>query len=266
MEDNAGHNQPDPGQAGQGETKGPTMTAPEGVTGFEPVYSLDLNEVSAQFDDAQLPRSRRTLLRYCQHDKLDCTKVETMHGEQYFVSEPSVARLIAEIVARERFTRPPQGGLPPAVTPDIPHESGQGAPGHVAVGPAQIQPANAHSDTGGQAEAEPLADQGEPRQGNELSAVDERLLKQLERENGLIRDQLEKKDVQIDKKDKQIDDLIERGREDKMLIQNFQRKLGMLEAPEEGRTPRYAQNRQERVSWQNPDTDSASDTSPDGMV
>ena len=262
MDDNAGQNeaklQPDPGQAGLGETGTPTMAAPEGVTGFEPVYSLDLNEVSAHFDEALLPRSRRTLLRYCQHQKLDCTKVETMHGEQYFVSEPSVQRLIAEILERERFTRPPKG--------DIPHETRQGTPGHVAVGPAQIQPANVQPDTVGQTEAKPPADQGEPRQVDELASVDERLLKQLERENGLIRDQLEKKDAQIDKKDKQIDDLIERGREDKMLIQNFQRKLGMLEAPEEGRAPRYAENQHERLSWQNPDTDNAPDTSSDGMV
>ena len=164
MDDNAGQRAPNPGQAGQGGTGKLTDTTAKSVTGFEPVYSLDLNEVSAHFDDAQLPRSRRTLLRYCQHEKLDCTKVETMHGEQYFVSEPSVQRLIAEILERERFTRPPQGGLTPALTPDIPLQTGQGAPGHVAVGPAQIQPANAHSDTVGQTEAKPPVDQGEPRQ------------------------------------------------------------------------------------------------------
>ena len=240
---------PDPGQAGQGEAISPSAGQPGQDTGFEPVYTLDLNEVSARFDDAQLPRSRRTLLRYCQHEKLDCTKVETMHGEQYFVSEPSVQRLIAEILERERFTRPPQG--------DMALEAGQGAPGPTVVEPSQNQPENPQSAMDRQSGT----DQGEPRQVGELAEVDERLLNQLERENGLLRDQLEKKDAQIDKKDKQIDDLIERGREDKHLIQNFQRKLGMLEAPEEGRGGPVYHSDQNRVPLQTTEPDGASDNS-----
>lgn len=249
MNDNAGHNSPSPGQAGQSGTE----STPTTDTGFEPIYSLDLNEVSARFDEAELPRSRRTLLRYCQHDKLDCTKVETMHGEQYFVSEPSVARLIAEILERERFTRPPQGVLAPETVVDTHH----GTPGQTLVEPPQIRPENPQSYTDGQSET----DQGEPRQVGELAEVDERLLNQLERENGLLRDQLEKKDAQIDKKDKQIDDLIERGREDKHLIQNFQRKLGMLEAPEEGRGSPVYHSDQNQPPLQTTDPGGAPDNS-----
>jgi len=253
MNDMAGQSEasplPDPGQAGQGKA----MISSGQDTGFEPVYTLDLNEVSVRFDDAQLPRSRRTLLRYCQHDKLDCTKVETMHGEQYFVSEPSVQRLIAEILERERFTRPPQGSS----APDM--------PGQTEVRPSQArpenQPENPQSDMDGQSEAKPQTDQGEPRQVGELAEVDERLLNQLERENGLLRNQLEKKDAQIDKKDKQIDDLIERGREDKHLIQNFQRKLGMLEAPEEGRGGPVYHSDQNRLPLEPTEPDSHSDIS-----
>ena len=65
--------------------------------------------------------------------------------------------------------------------------------------------------------------------------ADERLLKQAERENDLLRTQMDVKDKQIERMNSQIDDLIERGREDKHLLQNFQRKLGMLAAPEQGR-------------------------------
>lgn len=245
-----GQRPPDPGQAGQGGTGTPSATD----TGFEPVYSLDLNEVSVRFDEAQLPRSRRTLLRYCQYMKLDCTKVETMHGEQYFVSEPSVQRLIAEILERERFTRPPQG--------DMPLVARQGAPGQTTVEPPQNEPENPKLDSDGQTRN----DHGEPRQVGELAEVDERLLNQLERENGLLRDQLEKKDAQIDKKDKQIDDLIERGREDKHLIQNFQRKLGMLEAPEEGRGGPIHHTDQNRPPLQTTEPDSHSDISANEML
>ena len=111
--------------------------------------------------------------------------------------------------------------------------------------------------------------------GQQAVKMDERLIIQMERENDLLRDQLERKDNQIENKDKQIDDLIERGREDKMLIQNFQRKLGMLSAPEEDRPvqvyPRQNVQHpdQRRLPWQgsqqneNPDWEN---TAPDQSV
>jgi len=213
MEDGYGHTPTGPGEPGQG--------APASVAAPEPVYSLDLNQVSALFDAAQLPRSRRTLLRYCQNSKLDCTKVETMHGEQYFVSEDSVHRLIAEILERERFVRPPQAPTHYDMHPD---RTGQAPAGLAADGPETTP-----FDSAGQ----PPTDPGEPGQGTPApdSKADERLIQQLEDENALLRNQLEVKDKQIERMNGQIDDLIERGREDKLLIQNFQRKLGMLAPP-----------------------------------
>jgi hypothetical protein len=199
---------PDPGQGGH------TQTAPL------PVYSLDMNQVSLLFDQALLPRSRRTLLRYCQYDKLDCTKVETMHGEQYFVSETSVDRLVAEILERERFTRPPQADIRP------------GAPGHAQAGLAGYGIEKPHLGTNSQTTTDP----GEASHDDAIAPTptDERLLKQIEGENDLLRGQINVKDIQIERMNGQIDDLIERGREDKHLLQNFQRKLGMLAAPGEG--------------------------------
>ena len=202
-----GQTPPDPGAAGHTET------------GLEPVYSLDMNQVSAHFDNADLPRSRRTLLRYCQYEKLDCTKVETMHGEQYFVSEASVNRLIAEILERERFTRPTQPGTHP------------GAPGQAGAGLAGNRQENTHLGSDGQTTTDP--GQAGQDMGERPAMADERLLKQVEKENDLLRAQIDVKDNQIGHMNNQIDDLIERGREDKILIQNFQRKLGMLAAPGE---------------------------------
>jgi len=213
MDDIDSHTAPDPGQDGQAGTEIETEIAP--------VYSLNMNQVSFLFDQAQLPRSRRTLLRYCQHDKLDCTKVETLHGEQYFVSETSVERLVAEILERERFTRLPQVDNYP------------GAPGQAPAGLVSSDSENSHPGTGGQGATDP----GQPGQetATRPDPTDERLLKQIEGENDLLRTQTEVKDKQIERMNSQIDDLIERGREDKHLLQNFQRKLGMLAAPKEGR-------------------------------
>jgi len=209
MDDINSHTAPDPGQDGQS------------GTGAKPVFSLDMNQVSLLFDEAQLPRSRRTLLRYCQHDKLDCTKVETLHGEQYFVSEASVERLVAEILERERFTRLPQVDNYP------------GAPGQTPAGLVALEKENPHPGSDGQGTADPgqTGQETAPRP----ALTDERLIKQIEGENDLLRTQMEVKDKQIERMNSQIDDLIERGREDKHLLQNFQRKLGMLAAPEEGR-------------------------------
>jgi len=209
MNDIDSHTAPDPGQDGQSATE------------VAPVYSLNMNQVSFLFDQAQLPRSRRTLLRYCQHDKLDCTKVETLHGEQYFVSEASVERLVAEILERERFTSLPM--------PD----SHPGTPGQAPAGPVSFDSENPYPDSVGQGATDP----GQPGQESATSPAltDERLFKQIEGENNLLRTQMEVKDKQIERMNSQIDDLIERGREDKHLLQNFQRKLGMLAAPEQGR-------------------------------
>ena len=212
MDDMDSNTAPGPGQDGQAGTEIETEVAP--------VYSLNMNQVSFLFDQAQLPRSRRTLLRYCQHDKLDCTKVETLHGEQYFVSEASVARLVAEILERERFTRLPMPDNHP------------GTPGHDKAGLAMFEGENPHLATDGHGATNP----GQPGHdgATDLKPTDERLLKQVEGENDLLRTQMEVKDKQIERMNSQIDDLIERGREDKHLLQNFQRKLGMLAAPEQG--------------------------------
>ncbi|PLX34446.1 MAG: hypothetical protein C0605_13645 [Hyphomicrobiales bacterium] len=209
MNDMIGHTTPDPGAPGHSES------------GLAPVYSLDMNEVSGLFDEARLPRSRRTLLRYCQHDKLDCTKVETVHGEQYFVSEASVQRLIAEILERERFTRPPTGA-----------DTYPGAPRQT---PTSLAPNGFENGHLGNDEHTPPDHGGASHdEGIHPTLTDERLLEQVQGENELLRNQMEVKDNQIERMNGQIDDLIERGKEDKVLIQNFQRKLGMLEAPREG--------------------------------
>ena len=251
MNDSIGQTPPDPGMAGQGVT--PMERAPE----LAPIYSLDMNQVSGLFDEADLPRSKRTLLRYCQHDKLDCTKVETMHGEQYFVSEASVQRLIAEILERERFTRPPDPVSAPVSRIDPPR---QAVAGHAANGGENPSPG-----TDGQATTDP----GQTGQDSEARSpqTDERLLNQVERENELLRTQMEVKDSQIERMNSQIDDLIERGREDKLLIQNFQRKLGMLAAPEEwGSEPEpFAPSEPRHLPISTDPVDNASETDP-GMV
>ena len=61
------------------------------------LYKLTLSQVADLFAAADLPRSYRTIQRYCERGRLDCLKTETTTGEQYFVTEASVTRAIAEL-------------------------------------------------------------------------------------------------------------------------------------------------------------------------
>ncbi len=252
----------------------------------EPHFALDLYQVASLFDGAGIARNRRSLSRYCTKGKLDCEKVETLNGEEWRVDEQSVHRLIAQTKEQQRLTHQDVSARPTAALfEDRPTHDQTGHQSEMSVnagaslsGHAQTMPDSTGNvpqamgqqpvhDMTGQGETTdglstpdqrtedtPVNDAGE--EGQQVAKMDAPLIIQMERENDLLRDQLEKKDNQIENKDKQIDDLIERGREDKMLIQNFQRKLGMLSAPEEDRPVQanpgqnYQHSDQTRLPWQ----------------
>ena len=237
------------------------MTGLDQLGKSEPLFALDLYQVASLFDGAELPRNRRSLSRYCTRNKLDCEKVETLNGEEWRIDEQSVVRLIAQIKEQQRLTRQDiSGQAQPGHTAGNPGNSGLTTAGHdqampdsASLGEPETAP-NISADQPGQDET------GEVLLEPEIASGNERLLKQIERENDLLRDQLDKKDAQIDKKDKQIDDLIERGREDKHLIHNFQRKLGMLEAPTKVHV------NQDQAEWTAPVGYNAPDTSAEQML
>ena len=60
-------------------------------------YTLSLHHVQIEFDRAQLPRTMRTLQRYCESGRLDCLKTETPTGDAYVVDPQSVERAIGEL-------------------------------------------------------------------------------------------------------------------------------------------------------------------------
>ena len=227
--------------------------------------------------------------------------METLNGEEWRVGALSVHRLIAQTKEQQRLTHEdtptpdPTGHL--SEMPANPRPTGAGhaqtIPDSTGSVPQAIAQQPVHDMTGQGGTVDDLSNTDQPSQdplvsqagkkcqqenasGQQGAKINERLIIQMERENDLLRDQLERKDNQIENKDKQIDDLIERGREDKMLIQNFQRKLGMLSAPEEDRpvqaspAQNYHHPDQTRLPWQgsqkneNPDwTNTAPDQSVD---
>jgi len=61
-------------------------------------YSVSVEEASALCFEAGVPRSPRTLMRYCAHGHLDCSKVDTERNEKYLISRSSLERRIQELL------------------------------------------------------------------------------------------------------------------------------------------------------------------------
>jgi hypothetical protein len=60
-------------------------------------YTLSVEEASHLFQNAGIPRSPRTVIRYCSLKHLDCIKVDTERNEKYLVSPASVQARIEEL-------------------------------------------------------------------------------------------------------------------------------------------------------------------------
>ncbi len=70
----------------------PTETDVGGQT-----YSLNVRQAQSLFDDAKLPRSIRSITRYCESARLDAVKIDGPAGPEWKISETSVARAIDEL-------------------------------------------------------------------------------------------------------------------------------------------------------------------------
>src|ERR1700681_134021 len=55
-------------------------------------FTLTIDEALEQYARAGLPRTPRSIQRYCAKDHLDCRRMETPFGEKYMISPASVAK------------------------------------------------------------------------------------------------------------------------------------------------------------------------------
>src|SRR5215208_2986653 len=60
-------------------------------------YSLSIEDALALYARAGLPRTPRTIQRYCANSHLDCRRVEIPYGEKYLITPASVTKHIAYI-------------------------------------------------------------------------------------------------------------------------------------------------------------------------
>jgi hypothetical protein len=184
----------------------PVATSPDNE------YSLSIEEAAERYERAGLPRTFRTIQRYCAKGHLDSRRVEIPYGEKDLITPASVAKHIAYI----EETRQTMAGR------DEPRQAAATKQDELR---APEQP------------RQPTTDRDEPRQTAAEDATVSRYVARLEGENEFLRGQ-------ITVKDGQIGALLERDRETNFLIRGLQTMLIPLlgspaGAPSENRPRTY---------------------------
>ena len=164
-------------------------------------FTLTIDDALERYARAGLPRTPRSIQRYCAKGHLDCRRIETSFGEKYLISPASADKHIAYI----------EEVRPVATSRDAPRQV-------------------ATSVTKEKKEEEPR--QGAPTSGDQPRPVatgrdnDVRYVARLEDDNQFLRGQLAVKD-------KTIDALLERDRESNILVGQLQQLLApLLSAPD----------------------------------
>src|SRR3954471_8050807 len=159
-------------------------------------YTLSIEDAVALYERAGLPRTPRTIQRYCGNGHLDCRRVEIPYGEKYLITPASIAKHIAYIEETRQTL------------------AGRDAPRLVAPVSQQENPASPAPRP-----ARTSLDQ--PRQTAAETEAVSRYVARLEGENEFLRGQ-------VTVKDKQIGELTERARETNHLIAGLQKMLTPL--------------------------------------
>jgi hypothetical protein len=168
----------------------PAATSPDNE------YFLSIEDAAARYEHAGLPRTLRTIQRYCAKGHLDCRRVEIPYGEKYLITPASVAKHIAYI---EEVRQTVAGR-------DEPRPAAATATAEIQVTDDERQPATGRD---------------EPRQTAANNEMMSRYVAHLEGENAYLREQNTTKDGQIK-------DLTERARETNHLIAGLQKMLTPL--------------------------------------
>ena len=60
-------------------------------------YTLTIDDAALLYERAGLPRTPRSIQRYCEKGHLDARRIETPYGEKYLITPASVMKHIAYI-------------------------------------------------------------------------------------------------------------------------------------------------------------------------
>ena len=158
-------------------------------------FTLTIEEALEMYARAGLPRTPRSIQRYCAKGHLDCRRMETAFGDKYMISPTSVAKHIAYI----EEVRP------------------------VTTGRDQSRQDVSEVAAKNSAENPRSGNPTDPDQSRPVATVpeDSRYVAALERENDFLRGQITVKDTQIG-------ELTGRARETNHLIAGLQKMLTPL--------------------------------------
>ena len=179
-------------------------------------FKLSIDDALRRYVDAGLPRTPRSVQRYCALGHLECRRVDTAFGQKWVVTPESVDRHIAYIkevtpTTGRDMTRPVATGR---------DEVAADSPAEKLVETSDDMPRQAAS---GSDNARPVATSGDkPEQ--------DRYVHQLTSENEFLRGQVTVKDAQIK-------ELTERARETNHLIAGLQHMLTPLLGSRDRREP-----------------------------
>ncbi len=169
-------------------------------------YSLSIEDALARYEAAGIPRTRRSVQRYCANGAIDAHRIETPFGDKFLITPESVDRHIAYIHEVRPVVTSHDRSRPVATNAAV--ESAGGF--ELATGDDKARPSVASSDV-----SRPVA-------------ASARIVEMLERENQFLREQ-------IGVKDKQIADQLERAHEVNSLVSGLQRMLApLLSGPDRG--------------------------------
>jgi hypothetical protein len=173
--------------------------SPPVATSPDSDFTLTIEDALERYARAGLPRTPRSIQRYCAKAHLDCRRIETQFGEKYLISPASIDKHIAYI----------EEVRPVATSRDEPRQAAT-----IVAAP------DSHDEL---RQETPTSPDLSRQVATEFAA-------RLESENGFLRQQ-------IGVKDEQIKDLTERARETNHLIAGLQKMLTpLLTRAEEART------------------------------
>lgn len=162
-------------------------------TSSDTAFTVTIEDALRSYEEAGLPRTPRSVQRYCAKGHLECRLIETSFGEKYLITPGSLEKHIAYVKE---------------ITPAASRDMSRFAASSVTVEKAaETSATKAAIDD---APSRPVA-----------TSRDTKYVAQLERENEFLRGQLVVKD-------QQIKDLTERARETNVLIGGLQRLFSPL--------------------------------------
>jgi len=173
------------------------------ATSDDSEYSLSIEDALARYEAAGLPRTTRSIQRYCAKGDLDAHRIETPFGEKFLITPASVDRHIAYIMEVRPVAT--SRDLSRQVAAPVARENVAEAPDGAA--------ATSDDEQRRAATAEPVSPP--------VAATDDRYIALLERENEFLRGQ-------VAVKDEQIKELGERVRETNLLTAGLQKLLTPL--------------------------------------